>query len=68
MEFHDNLTSVRDWYASYLAAQQQNPNYRWNENEQFVLDQILKLHDLISKLEAEEAAKQAVEVISVGYT
>lgn len=67
----ENLIAARDGYTAKLAEIQTAPDYRWNEYEQFLIDQIEKLDKRIVETETrtnEQAAYDQGEVISGGYT
>lgn len=74
MAYRENLLSARDRYAAELAAQQPPPDYSWNEYEQFLLEQLQKIQDLLDKDEASLQSSLATqadaegEVISKGFT
>lgn len=71
MAYIDDLTAARDRYAAQLAAQVSPPDYRWNEYEQFLVEQIDRLDKLIAAAAAAEndaVHREDSEYISRGLT
>lgn len=74
MGFRDDLKAARARYAGQLAAQMPPPDYSWNEYEEWLLDQIRKIDQILAEddqrtaAEAQAEAEAQTEVISGGFT